>query len=105
MRDAVTTRHQILTALRNQTMSDSLHAFIPIPPMSDEEYEACSYPFKALRPFDNDGDSTDPFHTWRTAKGLVPGTKFLIRARWRGNPLDNRLAGFEVKINLLIRPQ
>ena len=81
-------------------MSDSLHAFIPIPPMSDEEYEACSYPFKALRPFDNDGNSTNPFHTWRTAKGLVAGTKFLIRARWRGNPLDNRLAGFEVKINL-----
>ena len=100
MRDAATTRHQVLTALRNYTMSDSGHSFIPIPLMSIEEYEACNYPFKALRPYDNDGVTTSPFQTWRTAKGLVPGTKFLIRARWRGDPRDNRLAGFEVKINL-----
>lgn len=81
-------------------MSDSQEFFIPIPPMPDEEYQACCYPFNALRPFDQYGEATNPFLRWSTVKGHVPSQSFKIKGVWCGNPLDSRLAGYLVKVNL-----
>lgn len=68
--------------------------------MPDEEYEACCFPYQALRYVDQDGVTKELFHAWKTAKGLAPGTKFLVRGRWLGQARAARLAGFEFKINI-----
>lgn len=81
-------------------MSDSNLFLASIPPMPDEEYQACSYPFQAFRPFNHDGEVSDPFLGWITVKGLVPELSFKIKPVWRGTPADNRLAGYLVSANL-----
>lgn len=89
-----------LTTLQRHTMADSIYAFIPIPPMPDEEYRACKYPGKALLNLDLSGSSGSIFNRWISVVGLALGNKFKIRGRWQGDPNDLRLAGYEFSINV-----
>jgi hypothetical protein len=81
-------------------MADSIEGFIPIADMSDEQYHACCFPGKMLRPVELSGESEDLFHRWFSVTSQLTGISFLAKGQWRGNARLLRLAGYRIKINV-----
>lgn len=81
-------------------MVDTVKIFIPIDPMSSEEYDHCSFPAKGLREFDQDGVLEEPFYRWMTARSPLTGAEFKVKAVSSRNLLPARIVGYIVDINI-----
>ena len=78
-------------------MADSIKLFIPIAPMSIEEYRRCKFPFEAMQGFNRDKQH-DPFFRWETVVSPLTGAKYKVKSVLAEDGL--RLKGYLVKMNV-----
>lgn len=81
-------------------MADSIEGFVLIPSMSEEQYQACAFPWVAKQRVNNRGEVKPQFQDTITARAHR-GAGFKISGKWLNNdPSTGRLAAYWVSMNV-----
>lgn len=78
-------------------MADSIKLYIPIAPMSSEDFAACNFQFEAMRGFNNRIDR-DPFYRWVHVKSPLTGAGYKVISVLSSD--RKRLAGYVISVNV-----
>lgn len=78
-------------------MADSIKLYVPIAPMSSEDFLACSFPFEAMRGFNHRIDR-DPFYRWVNVKSPLTGAGYKVISVMSSDRY--RLAGYQISVNI-----
>lgn len=78
-------------------MADSIKLYVPIAPMSSEDFVACSFPFEAMQGFNHRIDR-DPFYRWVKVKSPLTGAGFKVISVMSSD--HHRLAGYQISVNI-----
>lgn len=78
-------------------MADSIKLFVPISPMSSEDFVTCRFPFEAMRGFNHRLDH-DPFYRWVNVKSPLTGAGYKVISVMSSD--RHRLAGYYISVNI-----